>query len=85
MKYYKHLTIEELGSEQRKKNSLASLPYQATSAGNLARIQKKNYGIMTKATLHNTKAIMKYLEMNFPFEQIANAAHGVKTLYINDL
>ncbi|RTK65468.1 IS30 family transposase, partial [Enterococcus faecalis] len=31
------------------------MPYQATSAGNLARIRKKNCGTTTKATVHNTK------------------------------
>ena len=66
------------GTEQRKKNSLASLPYQATSAGNLARIRKKNCGTTTKATIHNTKTIMKYLNMKYSPEQIANAVRSVK-------
>lgn len=66
------------GSEQRKKKSLASLPYQATSAGNLARIRKKNCGTTTKATVHNTKTIMKYLDMKYSPEQIANAVRSVK-------
>lgn len=66
------------GSEQRKKKSLASLPYQATSAGNLARIRKNNFGTTTKATAHNTKTIMKYLEMKYSPEQIANAIRSVK-------
>ncbi|MDL4925255.1 IS30 family transposase [Enterococcus faecalis] len=66
------------GSEQRKKKSLASLPYQATSAGNLASIRKKNCGTTTKATVHNTKTIMKYLDMKYSPEQIANAVRSVK-------
>lgn len=66
------------GSEQRKKKSLASLPYQATSAGNLVRIRKKNCGTTTKATVHNTKTIMKYLDMKYSPEQIANAVRSVK-------
>lgn len=66
------------GSEQRKKNSLASLPYQATSAGNLASLRKKNCGTTTKATVHNTKTIMKYLDMKYSPEQIANAVRSVK-------
>ncbi|MFS0952253.1 hypothetical protein ACFC3A_11580 [Enterococcus thailandicus] len=66
------------GSEQRKKNSLASLPYQATSVGNMARIRKKNCGTTTKTTVHNTKTIMKYLEMKYSPEQIANAVRSVK-------
>lgn len=63
--------------EQRKKNGLVSLPYQATSAGNLARIRKKNCGTTTKATVYNTKTIMKYLDMKYLPEQIANAARSV--------
>ncbi len=54
------------------------MPYQATSAGNLARIRKKNCGTTTKATVHNTKTIMKYLDMKYSPEQIANAVRSVK-------
>ncbi|MCU9778183.1 IS30 family transposase, partial [Enterococcus faecalis] len=65
-------------SEQRKKKSLASLPSQATSAGNLARIRTKNCGTTTKATVHNTKTIMKYLDMKYSQEQIENAVRWLR-------
>lgn len=54
------------------------MPYQATSAGNLARISKKNCGTTTKAIVHNTKTIMKYLDIKYSPEQIANAVRSVK-------
>lgn len=58
--------------EERKADSLAALRYQASSAGNLARMRKRNCGTTTKATVHNTKTILKYLKKKYSPEQIAN-------------
>lgn len=65
-------------SEPRKPNSIASLPYQASSANNLASMRKANCGTTTKATVHNVKTIKKYLDMKWSPEQIANAVRSIK-------
>lgn len=66
------------GSEQRGRNSIARLRYQATSAQNIARMRKRNCGTKTKATIHNTRTILKYLNMKYSPEQIVNAVRSVK-------
>lgn len=66
------------GSEKRKPNSLAALRYQATSANNLSKMRKKNCGASTKATIHNTKTILNYLEEKYSPEQIAHAVRSIK-------
>ena len=43
------------GSEEKKFNSTVKLRYQADSAGNLARVRKRNCGTISKVTIHNTK------------------------------
>jgi IS30 family transposase len=62
--------------EERKADSLAALRYQASSAGNLARMRKRNCGTTTKATVHNTKTILKYLKKKYSPEQIANGVRS---------
>lgn len=58
-------------------NSNAKLRYQADSAGNSARIRKRNCGTTSKAIIHNTKTILKYLNMKYSPEQIANSIRSV--------
>ncbi|MDH6365847.1 IS30 family transposase [Enterococcus sp. PF1-24] len=65
-------------SEQRKSNSIAALRYQATSANNVAKMRKKNCGASTKATIHNTQIILKYLNKKYSPEQIAHSIKSVK-------
>lgn len=66
------------GSEQRGRNSIARLRYQATSAQNIARMRKRNCGTKTKATIHNTRTILKYLNMKYSPEQIVNSVRSVE-------
>lgn len=66
-------------SEERKPNSLAALPYQAISANNLTMMRKAKCGTDTKATSHNVRTILKYLNMKWSPEQIA---HGVKSVSV---
>lgn len=66
------------GTEARKANSIARLPYQASSAQNIAKLRKKNCGVTKKATIHNTKTILKYLNLKYSPEQIAHSIKSVK-------
>ncbi|MGX6977798.1 IS30 family transposase [Vagococcus elongatus] len=64
-------------SEKRKGNSIAALPYQASSANNLANLRKANCGSTTKVARYNIKTIKKYLELKWSPDQIANAVKSV--------
>lgn len=66
------------GTEARKANSIARLPYQASSAQNIAKLRKKNCGVTKKATIHNIKTILKYLNLKYSPEQIAHSVKSVK-------
>lgn len=65
-------------SPKRINNSIAALPYRATSANNVAMLRKKNCGTVTKASAKMIHLITKHLEMKWSPEQIANAVKGVK-------
>lgn len=66
------------GTEARKANSIARLPYQASSEQNIAKLRKKNCGVTKKTTIHNTKTILKYLNLKYSPEKIAHSVKNVK-------